>query len=127
MKPLSIVLFVSRNLESASYVVTDDESFYAVIDPEQEQAELLSYIADKKVDYILLTHGYYNHIGGVNAIKDKTDAAVAIHHMEVEYLANPGLNLSSKNGRTVACEWPDILLKGDELVQCGGICGKSNP
>lgn len=119
MKPLSIVPFRSGILKSNSYVVTDDESFCVVIDPGQEPAELLRHITDKKVDYILLTHGHYDHIAGVNAVKDRTDAAVAIHHMEAEYLSDPVLNLSAENDKPVVCEWPDILLKGDELVQCG--------
>lgn len=119
MKPLSIIPFVSGKLKSNSYVVTDDESFCVVIDPGEEPTELLTYIRDRKVDYILLTHGHYDHIGGVNAVKGRTDASVAIHHAEAEYLGDPALNLSAKSSRPVVCGWPDILLNGDELVQCG--------
>lgn len=119
MKPLSIVPFVSGKLQSNSYVVSDEESFCVVIDPGEESTELLTYIGDRKVDYILLTHGHYDHIGGVTALKEKTDASVAIHYAEAEYLSDPVSNLSSESGKPVVCEWPDILLNGGELVQCG--------
>ena len=119
MKPLIIVPFICGQLKSNSYVVTDEESFCVVIDPGEESTELLTYIGDRKVDYILLTHGHYDHIGGVNALKARTEASVVIHHAEAEYLGDPTLNLSSESNKSVVCEWPDILLNGDELVQCG--------
>lgn len=124
MKPLSVEKFTFGKLQSNSYAVTDEESFCIIIDPGENPQALLNYIRHRKVDYILLTHGHYDHIAGVNEIKGATDASVVIHHSEADFLIDPMLNLSQGKEKPVICEWPDILLNGDELVKCGSLSVK---
>lgn len=124
MKPLTIQKFTFGKLQSNSYAITDEETFCIVIDPGEEPQLLLNYIRNRKVDYILLTHGHYDHIAGVNEVKEATDASVVIHHSEADFLINPKLNLSFGHEKQIKCEWPDILLNGDELVKCGALSVK---
>ncbi|MCJ1907977.1 MBL fold metallo-hydrolase [Planococcus ruber] len=124
MKPLTIQRFTFGKLRSNSYAVTDEETFCIVIDPGENPQSLLAYIRNRKVDYILLTHGHYDHIAGVDEVRRATDASVVIHQAEADYLIDPKLNLSFGNEKQIKCEWPDILLNGNELVKCGELSVK---
>ncbi len=119
MKPINIQQFTLGNLKTNSYVITDDESFCIIIDPGENPHELIQYISERKVDYILLTHCHYDHIAGLNLLKNYTDASVIVHHLEAEWLLDPELNRSAQTNKPVESEWPDVLLNGDELIQCG--------
>lgn len=92
-----------------------------VIDPGEVTEELLSYLNGRDVDYILLTHGHYDHIAGVKSLKTLTDAQVGIHHLEASWLLDPVLNRSSNTSKHIYCDWPDILFDGEEVIQCASI------
>ncbi|EKN70984.1 beta-lactamase [Neobacillus bataviensis LMG 21833] len=125
MESLKIQQFTLGKLKTNSYVITDEKSFCIIIDPGENPYELIRYIGKRKVDYILLTHSHYDHIAGLNLLKDYTDASVIVHHSEAEWLLNPDLNHSVQMNTPIVCEWPDILLNGDELIQCGSVCIKA--
>ncbi|WP_223593789.1 MBL fold metallo-hydrolase [Neobacillus bataviensis] len=121
MKSLKIQPFTLGNLQTNSYVISDEDSFCIIIDPGENPFELMEYIGNRKVDYILLTHCHYDHIAGVNLLKNKTDALVVAHQLEAEWLLDPNLNGSAKTNTPIISEWPDILLIGDEWIQCGSL------
>lgn len=64
-----------------------------VIDPGDEPERILD--CAKKlgatIKTILLTHGHFDHIAGVTAIKKATNAPVYIHKLDDELLKNPDL------------------------------------
>ena len=39
---------------------------------------MMNFIEGANLEYILLTHGHFDHIGGVKAVKAKTGAKVVI-------------------------------------------------
>ncbi len=108
------------------YVVTDkDTGRIAVIDPgsfEPILDETLSEAGFDKIDYVLLTHGHYDHIGGVNQVVEKTGgkAKVAIYKTEAPFLSDGNLNLSSRH---FANPYPpirsDILLSDGDKIELG--------
>lgn len=112
--------FVSRRLQSNCYVLTSSDTC-VVIDPGEVTEDLLTYLNGRDVDYILLTHGHYDHIAGVKNLKRFTDAQVGIHRIEARWLLDPVLNRSSNTFKDIYCDWPDILFEGDEVVQCASI------
>jgi hydroxyacylglutathione hydrolase len=73
------------------------------------------------VDYILLTSCHFDHIAGLNLMKEYTDASVVVHQSEAEWLLESILNRSIDTVSPVISEWPDIILQGDELIQCGAL------
>lgn len=121
MEELVIQRFTLGNLKTNSYVVSDEKSFCIVIDPGENPSKLFQYIGNRKVDYILLTHCHYDHFAGLKLLKKNTDALVVVHHLEAEWLLDPVLNGSAKTNMPIISEWPDILLNGDELIQCGSL------
>jgi hydroxyacylglutathione hydrolase len=117
--------FTSGKLKSNSYIITDDDTYCIIIDPGEKPQELIKHIGSLPVAYIFITHSHYDHISGLNELKNYTDASVVVHHSEAEWLVDPKLNRSIQTSVPIVSEWPDILLNGDELVQCGSLTIKA--
>lgn len=81
-----------------TYIVTDEKTGEtAVIDPSLPEESLIEKLNGKNVKYILLTHGHFDHIGGVNLVKEKTGAKVVIHKDDEEMLSDGDKNEFNKN------------------------------
>ena len=62
-------------LQNNCYLVTDEASGRsALVDCTEYSDKMKDFIGDAKLDYILLTHGHFDHIGGVAAVKAATGA-----------------------------------------------------
>ncbi|NMA86138.1 MAG: MBL fold metallo-hydrolase [Tissierellia bacterium] len=89
-----------------------------VIDPGGDVDDIMKKIEelDLDIEYIVLTHGHGDHIGGVLELKSFIDVPVAIHK-EDEYMLNNGdSNLSSLMAMGTTELHADILLEeGDEI------------
>lgn len=108
------------------YVITDEESgISAVIDPGEftpQLDEALKSIGYDTIKYIILTHGHYDHIGGVNKILEKPGckAKVAISADDMPLLSDGFLNLSQMfTGETLQEVKADIALKDGEIISVG--------
>ncbi len=100
--------------ETNTYIVTCEETGEtAVVDPSLPEEILIEKLEGKKVKYILLTHGHYDHIGGVNFVKEKTGAKVVIHKADEEMLCDKNKNYGTESTPIYA----DILVEdGTELM-----------
>lgn len=68
----------------------------AVIDPAFD-GKSISAIADQdgwQVSHILITHTHFDHIGGLNDVRDATGAPVFAHREAFEFLAKPTMPAS---------------------------------
>lgn len=63
----------------------EDSDSCIVIDPGFTPEVVLQKAADlnKRIDAILLTHGHFDHVGGVKAIAGRTGCAVYLHEAEL--------------------------------------------
>ncbi len=79
-----------------SYILSEDEVTY-VIDPGSNTASMLSYLEKHALhpQAILLTHGHFDHIQGVNELMERYRIPVFIHPDERDFLFDPNLNLST--------------------------------
>ncbi len=111
-------------LQVNCYVVADDASRKAmVIDPGDEPDMIMDVVKGNnlEVEYIVCTHGHFDHVGAVSDIKDETGAKVVIHRDE----------LAMYNGaKDMAAFWgyeldplpePDILVKDGDSVKAGDL------
>ena len=92
-----------------------------VFDPADSGDYLYEKLSEKgfKVGAIMLTHGHFDHIFGVKALKEKSGALVYAYKDEEILLSDVKLNLSLSVGRGITVT-PDVLLKdGEELDLCG--------
>lgn len=80
------------------YIVSKaDEAF--IIDPGGDAEEIIRAAKNFDVCYILLTHAHFDHIGGLNEVKEAfPEAKTAVHKLEKEWLYSAELNLSENFG-----------------------------
>lgn len=75
-----------------------------------------------QVAAILLTHGHFDHIWGVNALKKASGAKLYAYEGERELCRDVGMNVSEQAGRACSVE-PDVYVKdGEEITICGMTC-----
>ena len=105
------------------YIVRADDnaSQAVVIDPGAEASRLqdeLSRIGTSCVA-ILVTHGHWDHLGGVADLAEATGAPV--HMAEGERLLLEDVNSFTPAGVDLRPYTPDVLLQGDETLELAGI------
>lgn len=113
---LNVTKFTIGEIETNTYVL-ESGGVFAVVDPAEENAELLNFLKGKNVEYVLLTHGHFDHISGVNSVVRETGAKVCVHPLDGEMLLDGNKSLyNSHFGGIQAPIKADILLNdGDEL------------
>ena len=91
----------------------------AVTDPGAPNEELNSEIEKNggKLEYVILTHGHYDHISYAKQLAEKFDAKIVTGEKNNEFLSNPTLNLTEKHRLSLKPFSADILLKdGDNFM-----------
>ncbi|ADD02293.1 MULTISPECIES: MBL fold metallo-hydrolase [Thermoanaerobacter] len=119
---MKIQRYVVGLYKANCYIVSDEETRETiVIDPGEYSSEIQDYIGINKlrVKYILLTHGHFDHIGGVEELRKVTQAEVAISKEDAPMLLDPSLNLSKMVYKKIQCSAADILLNGGDILYFG--------
>jgi hydroxyacylglutathione hydrolase len=115
---------VTGPLSVNTYIVFCNETKQgAVIDPGGNADKIISLLRSEKImlTHILLTHGHFDHIGGVANLKQNTQSAVCIHSLDKEMLTNPTKNLSLLMGAGCIQPKPDVLLHDGDMFQIGNL------
>lgn len=108
---MKIKRLIGGNLESNGYIIYDKEKGECfVVDPGYNGEKFLKIIEDLelKTKGILLTHHHYDHVGGVDKIREKTDCPVYIHRDDSDMF---------KKSADVLLEHGDRLLLGEEEIE----------
>ncbi len=108
---------VTGSLDVNCYFIID-KGHCAVIDPADE-VPVLAYLEKEnlKLTHILLTHGHFDHIGGVAKLKEATNAKICIHKKDAPMLRSDDANFAKFAGMRVEPSVADeILAHNDELT-----------
>ena len=73
------------------------EGHSAVIDPSVDADRITSFIKEKQasLDYIVLTHGHFDHVTSIDHLRDMTGAPAYVHEDDNEMLADGRKNAYS--------------------------------
>ena len=103
-----------------TYVVFDIDKNAIIIDPSKDYEGTVNYL--KKNDLqpvaILLTHGHFDHFGGVNVLlKNYPNIKVYIEEHDYELLSDPSKNCSYMCGFSLTIDVDCKLLKDGDVLQ----------
>ena len=74
--------FTAGPIDANNYLLTDNDEA-VLIDCSEAKPEVLSALKGKKLKFILLTHGHFDHVLGVNEMREKSGAKVLINKEDV--------------------------------------------
>ena len=102
-------------LQANAYIVSDGGEAF-IVDPGGSEKALLSLLESRALALraILLTHGHFDHIGAVRALKAATGAPIYIHEDDAPMLTDARLNLSGVFAFPLTQVPADVLLHGEE-------------
>ena len=103
------------------YILFDDaRSDCVVIDPGDEPERIQSALDGRSIAAILLTHGHFDHIGAVRALKS-ADTALVIHRNDAAMLSDPTINASFLIGKPVTAPDATLLVKEGSTFSFAGM------
>ena len=112
-------------VETNCYLVWDEESRDAfLIDPGAFEPGVMEKIRNESLslEYILLTHGHGDHIGGLDAyLKKFPEVKLAAGKKEEPLLSDASLNFSEEIAGKAVTPKPDLFLKDGDEIMVGGL------
>lgn len=120
---MKIKCFQTGMLGVNTYYVCDEKTKKGfIVDPGGYSAKLINAIKDDgcDIEYIILTHGHGDHIGGISFLKDefKNVKLVSCIH-EKEFLADPNMNASLECCGTRIALSADIWVDDCDSLKIG--------
>ena len=102
------------------YLITDQASgLSALVDYTDDSKEMRDFIGSAKLEYILLTHGHFDHIGGVAAISRDYGAKVVISAQDASMLSSGKASLSAFFGIKQDKITPDLTVSEGSSLMLG--------
>lgn len=102
------------------YLITDEATGKAaLVDCTEASLKMFDFISNADLEYILLTHGHFDHIGGVKEISEKYGAKVVISAEDAPMLESGRHSLAAFCGVKQNNTQADILVKNGDVITLG--------
>ena len=137
---MQIKTYVAGPVQANNYLVIDENSKEAIlIDCSDYVQEIVDYVKENSltVKYILLTHGHFDHVLGINRMKKVLNAKVYVHEGDKEQVLHTrevmtmfGLPTDGVENGVIDGTLSDNLTLGGQQIQViatpghtpGGVC-----
>lgn len=120
---MKITKYMTGPIQANTYLVCDEGTSKGfIVDPGGYEPRITTQAKDENIDvqYIILTHGHGDHIGGVETFKkDFPQAKVVAYKDEKEMLGNPMDNCSIELFRKAVTVNADILVNDRDTLVVG--------
>ncbi len=119
---MRIERFMLGSLGTNCYlIINEDTNEILIVDPAVCPDYFLGHIRDKGYvpKAILLTHGHFDHVMGIDELVDAYQIPVYLHEEEKAVLAEPSLNLSYRFETGYAYEDVRCLKDGENISLAG--------
>lgn len=106
------------------YIVYSDKTKHGIIvDPGGDSDKILKIIEDKNIniDYIILTHGHGDHIGGVIQLLNELEVPLLVHQDDLDMISDANMNLSNIMPIGSVELEADRLLKDGDSIKFGDL------
>ena len=106
------------------FVYEEGKDRVLLFDPADKGSYIYSALKDKgfTVGAILLTHGHFDHIWGVEEIRELSGAKVYAYEKEKELCEYASLNVSKGAGRACVVKADQYVKDGGEITEAGITC-----
>lgn len=117
---LDVKCNVFGSLQNNCYLITDRATGKsALVDCTEDSEKMRKFISGADLEYILLTHGHFDHIGGVSAVSAATGAKVVISREDEPMLASSKASLAAFTGAVHTNAHADITVSDGDKIQLG--------
>lgn len=125
MKELKIGRIVLGMCQTNCYFVYEEGSSRVIVfDPADKGDYIFNGLKEKgfTVEAILLTHGHFDHIWGVEQLRELSGAKVYAYEGEKELCEDASLNVSKGAGRACTIKADEYVKDGEEITAAGISC-----
>lgn len=119
---LAIRMMVLGPVQTNCYfLINEDTKEVLIVDPADRAQKIIEWINSEglKPVAILLTHGHFDHIMGVQGVKKEYGIPVYASKDEVEVFADPQINVSTMMGAYLSMKADELFSDGDVLELAG--------
>lgn len=115
---MKIKTYQAGPLQANNYLLTDGDEA-VLIDCSELTEELADDLKDLNLRYVLLTHGHFDHVLGVNDIRNEYNADVLIHESDVPRLEENIVIMRSFGGYDTEPALVDGYVSDGEILKFG--------
>ncbi len=116
--------FIFGFLENNNYLLIDEVSKEAVLIDCTENSEKIGIMLKEtgaKLKYLLLTHGHFDHVMGVNSLRNDYDCKVLINEADVPLLNTMSEHAMNFGLKAEGIAKVDGYLKDEEVIKLSNI------
>lgn len=113
-----IIKLIVGELQENCFILFDENKDAFIVDPGASSENIIEAIEknDLNIKYILLTHGHFDHVGAVAALKKRFKAPIYLHKNDRNFLENPKEVRESAFGLQIEAANVDVFVNdGDEI------------
>ena len=102
-------------------LINEETKDTVVVDPGGHSKKFTAYIEEEKLNLvaILLTHGHFDHIMGIDSILENWNIPVYVEEEDLPIMTDPELNLSSSYTNGYSFDGAKPLKDGQKLELAG--------